>query len=174
MQKGFTIIVRCINNKQNETLTIQLINRYWTKRLPQSCMHWNQIHVSKRKRTNIIYRSYKKFDETMFYMLCLLPRSMSQEYLMKLMTHTGCEVPYFKKWSMSMLPLSKRQLRIITYHYMNGELRRVINVKRMLKRKFTKYNSNMNWDKYRKQRNIVTKLLKKSLQQYAQKMQRGC
>ena len=47
---------------------------------------------------------------------------------------------------------------------MNGELRRAINVKRMLKRKLTKCNSNMNWDKYRKQRNIVTKLLKKSLQ----------
>ena len=52
--------------------------------------------------------------------------------------------------------------------YMNGELRRAINVKRMLKRKFTKCNSNMNRDKYRK-RNIVTKLLKKSLQQYMQK-----
>ena len=52
---------------------------------------------------------------------------------------------------------------------MNGELRRDINVKRMLKRKFTKCNSNMNWDKYRKHRNIVTKLLKKSLQQYMHK-----
>ena len=52
---------------------------------------------------------------------------------------------------------------------MNGELRRAINVKRMLKRKFAKCNSNMNWDKYRKQRNIVTKLLKKSLQQYMHK-----
>ena len=48
---------------------------------------------------------------------------------------------------------------------MNGELRRAINVKRMLKRNFTKFNSNMDWDKYGKQRNIVTKLLKKSLQQ---------
>ena len=101
-------------------------------------------------------------------MLCLLPHSMSQKYLMKLMTHTGCVVPYFKKLSMSMPQLNRRQLRVITYH-MNVELRRAINVKRMLKRKFTKCNSNMNWDKYSKQRNIVTKLLKKSLQQYMHK-----
>ena len=52
---------------------------------------------------------------------------------------------------------------------MNGELRRGIHVKRMLKRKFSQCNSNMNWDKYRKQQNIVTKLLTKSLQQYMHK-----
>ena len=91
---------------------------------------------------------------------------MSQNYLMKLMTHTGCVVPYLKKLLMSI-----KQKRIKGNHipYMNGGLRRAINLKRMLKRKFTKCNSNMNWDKYRKQRNIVTKLLKKSLQQYMHK-----
>ena len=55
--------------------------------------------------------------------------------------------------------------KTIEGNHMNGELRRAINVKRMLKRKFTKCNGNLNWDQYRKQRNIVTKLLRKSLQQ---------
>ena len=81
------------------------------------------------------------FDEVddAYWMLCTL----LQEITIKQKTITGNHIPF-----------------------MNGELRRAINVKRMLKRKFTKCNSNMNWDKYRKQRNIVTKLLKKSLQQY--------
>ena len=75
-----------------------------------------KFHVSKRKRTNIFYRSYKNSKKLCFYMLCLLPRSMSQKYLMKLMTHTGCVVPYFNKLSMNMPPLNRRQLRVITYH----------------------------------------------------------
>ena len=66
-------------------------------------------------------------------------------------------------------PIKQKTIKGNHLPYMNGELRRAINVKRMLKRKFTKCNSNMNWDKYRKQRNIVTKLLKKSLQQYMHK-----
>ena len=72
-------------------------------------------------------------------------------------------------------PIKQKTIKGNHIPYMNGEIRRAIDVKRMLKRKFTKCNNNMNWDKYRKQRNIVTKLLKKSLQQYMHnKMQRGC
>ena len=52
---------------------------------------------------------------------------------------------------------------------MNGELRRAINVKHMLKRKFETCNSQTNGETYRKQRNLVTKLLKKSIQTYMQK-----
>ena len=53
-------------------------------------------------------------------------------------------------------PIKQKTIKGNHIPYMNGELRRAINVKRMLKRKFTKCNSNMNWVKYRKQRNIVT------------------
>ena len=53
-------------------------------------------------------------------------------------------------------PIKQKTIKGNHLPYMNGELRRAINVKRMLKRKFTKCNSNMNWDKYRKQRNILT------------------
>ncbi len=111
----------------------------------------------------------KNSKKQIFYMLCLLPRSMSQKYLMKLITHTGCVVPYFKKIVNEHAPIKQKTIKGNHIPYMNGELRRAINVKRMLKRKFTKCNSNMNCDKYRKQRNIVTKLLKKSLQQYMHK-----
>ena len=60
-------------------------------------------------------------------------------------------------------PIKHKTIKGNRIPYMNGELRR------MFKRKFNKCNNNMNWDKYRKQRNIVTKLLKTSLQQYMHK-----
>ena len=108
------------------------------------------------------YKWYNGLQQPCFYMLCLLPRSMSQKHLMKLMTHTGCVVQEIVN---EHAPIKQRTIKGNHIPYMNGELRRAINVKRMLKRKFTKCNSNMNWDKYRKQRNIVTTLVKKSLQQ---------
>ena len=128
-----------------------------------------KFHVSKRKRTKIFYRSYKKFDETMvLHALSVAPFHVSEIF-------DDVDDAY---WMCSTLlqeivnehaPIKQKTIKGNHLPYMNGELRRAINVKRMLKRKFTKCNSNMNWDKYRKQRNIVTKLLKKSLQQYMQK-----
>ena len=47
--------------------------------------------------------------------------------------------------------------------YMNGELRRAINVRNMLKRKYTRVKTAANWNSYRKQRNLVTRLHKNSL-----------
>ena len=49
---------------------------------------------------------------------------------------------------------------------MNGQLRKAINVKAMLRRKFNKCPSNSNWAIYKSQRNFVTRLKKKSLQVY--------
>ena len=49
---------------------------------------------------------------------------------------------------------------------MNGELIRAINVKNMLKRKFEKFRNTTNWSRYKQQRNIVTKLRKKSINVY--------
>ena len=47
---------------------------------------------------------------------------------------------------------------------MNGELRKAINVRNMLKRKFDKYKNTDNWIKYRNHRNLVTRL--KSMNNY--------
>ena len=56
---------------------------------------------------------------------------------------------------------------------MNGELRRDINVKHMLKRKLSRCNSSVNWENYRKQRKIVTQLRRKSMQMYMQNKYRN-
>ena len=46
--------------------------------------------------------------------------------------------------------------------YMNGELRKTINVRNMLKKKYDKYKTTENWKKYRNHRNLVTRLRKKA------------
>jgi len=43
---------------------------------------------------------------------------------------------------------------------MNDQLRKAINVKAAMKRKYLKISSQNNWEKYRKQRNLVNKLKK--------------
>ena len=63
-------------------------------------------------------------------------------------------------------PLKTKTVRGNRVPYMNGELRRAINVKNMLRRKYDRVNTKTNWNKYRYQRNIVTKLRKKSINVY--------
>ena len=49
---------------------------------------------------------------------------------------------------------------------MNSELRKARNVKAMLRRKYNRYPNSTNWEVYRKQRNLVTKLRKRSINKY--------
>jgi hypothetical protein len=46
---------------------------------------------------------------------------------------------------------------------MNRELRKAIYNKQMLRNKFEKYHTDKTWEEYRKQRNLVTKLKKRSV-----------
>ena len=66
-------------------------------------------------------------------------------------------------------PLKTGKVRGQRAPYMNGKLRRAINVKNMLKRKFDKVGNKENWNNYRLQRNIVTKLRKNSINVYLAK-----
>jgi S-adenosylmethionine synthetase len=49
---------------------------------------------------------------------------------------------------------------------MNQELSRAVYRKQMLYSQFTKCQSNKNWEKFRKQRNFVAKLKRKSMKTY--------
>ena len=49
---------------------------------------------------------------------------------------------------------------------MNGDLRRAVYKKHMLFNKYKKYKTPLNWDNYRKQHNLVTKIKKKSMRVY--------
>ena len=56
---------------------------------------------------------------------------------------------------------------------MNRELRKAIYKKQMLRSKFEKYKTNKTWEAYRKQRNLVTKLKRKSINTYFQERYTG-
>ena len=50
---------------------------------------------------------------------------------------------------------------------MNGELRRAVYKKHMLFNKYKKCRTSLNWNNYRKQRNLVTKTKKQSMRVYS-------
>jgi hypothetical protein len=63
-------------------------------------------------------------------------------------------------------PIKSKLVRNAQVPYMNGELRRAINYKNMLRRKYERNNNKVYWERYRKFRNHVTCLRKKSKSQY--------
>ena len=65
-------------------------------------------------------------------------------------------------------PIKKKLLKHRQAPYMNSNLRRAINVRNMLKRKFDVCNSKENWIKYKNQRNLVNKLRKQSIRNHVQ------
>jgi orotidine-5'-phosphate decarboxylase len=65
-------------------------------------------------------------------------------------------------------PIKYRYPRKNSVPYMNRELRKAIYKKQMLRSKFEKYKTNKTWEAYRKQRNLVTKLKRKSINTYFQ------
>ena len=65
-------------------------------------------------------------------------------------------------------PIKYRTIKGSQVPYMNGELRRAINIRKMLKRKYDRCKTTVNWINYKNLRNIVTKLRKKSTNNYVQ------
>ena len=66
-------------------------------------------------------------------------------------------------------PVKCRKIKHNSIPYMNSELRKCINVKNMLRRKFDKCNTQQNWALYRYYRNRVVNLRKQSIGRYIQK-----
>ena len=63
-------------------------------------------------------------------------------------------------------PIKERKTQTKKPSYMNGELRRAVYKKHMLFNKYKKCRTSLNWDNYRKQRNLVTKIKKQSMRVY--------
>lgn len=125
-----------------------------------------KLHVAKPNKNKIKYRSYKRFDPEIFeselsfapFHICNIFDDVDDSYWVceRLITSIIDEHA----------PVKTRTVRHKNVPYMNGELRKAINVRNMLKRKYYKQRNNVNWDRYRKYRNLVVKLRKKSLNQY--------
>ena len=63
-------------------------------------------------------------------------------------------------------PVKTRKIKYNHVPYMNSELRKAINVRNMLRRKHNQIKSDENWNKYKKYRNYVNSLRRKSFQYY--------
>lgn len=126
----------------------------------------SKIKVQTKQKRSIIYRSYKQFKK--------------EEYLRDIESapfHVGeiFDTVDDSYWLCSELlrqiidqhaPIKTRVVKVDQLPYMNSELRKAINVKNMLRRKWDKCKTQLNWDKYRKQRNLVTRKRKQSVQKY--------
>ena len=55
-------------------------------------------------------------------------------------------------------PLKTGRRRYNHAPFMHGELRKAVNAKGMLKRRYNKNRNSTNWENYRRQRNLVAKL----------------
>ena len=125
-----------------------------------------KFHLPKHKETTISYRSYKSFDRSNYlHDLSVAPFHVAEIF-------DDIDDSYWF-WNTMMrditnvyAPVKTRTLKGNRVPYMNGELRRYINVKHMLKRKHSRCNSSVNWENYRKQCNIVTQLRRKSVKMY--------
>ena len=125
-----------------------------------------KLHVPRSSSTKFQYRSMKHFDEKQFLKdVSYIPFQVCNIF----------DDPNDSYWL-----FSKMYSNIIDIHapvkttrkhpkhapFMNCELRKARNAKAMLRRKYEKYPSASSWERYRKQRNFVTKLRKKSIRQY--------
>ena len=64
------------------------------------------------------------------------------------------------------IPVKQKHKRKNTAPFRNSELRKAINFKKSLWRKFLKVNNERNWKKYIKQSNLVTKLKREPIKLY--------
>ena len=125
-----------------------------------------KIHLPALKPITFKYRTYKNFSNEKFLKdLSLIPYHVTEIF-------DDIQDTYWLWHELTMevvnehAPIKIRKVKGHTAPYMNGELRRAINVKNMLKRKFERICSKENWERYRSQRNLVTKLRKKSINVY--------
>ncbi len=125
------------------------------------------IWCASRHKKQIHYRSYKNFEDDKFTIIAwsYVPFHVSEVF-------DDIDDSY---WFFNCLltdvisehaPVKTKILKRSQVPYMNSKLRKGINVKNMLWRKYKKHRSQFHWEKYRVQRNYVTKLRKQSMNSY--------
>ncbi len=125
-----------------------------------------KMNVSQKKKQKISYRSYKNFNETDYQQdLANVPFHVSQVFDSVDDSYWFCQELMLEIMN-EHAPLKTRVIKHNQVPYMNSKLRKAINVKHMLSRKWKKCQTKSNWEAFRKQRNLVTTLRKTSLLQY--------
>ena len=122
-----------------------------------------------RKQRIVTYRSYRNFNEKEYLKdLSYIPFQIIEVF-------NDIEDAYwmYEKLLKNVIdthaPIKFRYIRHNMVPYMNGILRKAINVRKMLWRKYLKCKTNTNWENYRQQRNMVVSLTRQSKAVYINK-----
>ena len=125
-----------------------------------------KLCIARNAQKEIVYRSYKHFDKSNFL------KELTEAPLHVSLVFDDCDDQLWfhnalvKQIFDENAPIKKRKIKARQLPYMNGDLRRAINVKGMLRRKAYKFNSDMAWKLVKVQRNKVTRLKRVSMRKY--------
>ena len=125
-----------------------------------------KLHIPKRVPKTMFYRSYKHFNETKYQQDLMYAPFHVAEIFDNIDDVYWFQENLLKSIINENVPLKKRIVRNSQLPYMNSRLRREINYKNMLRRKFLRCKTTNNWERYRVHRNYVVKLRKLSMQNY--------
>ena len=121
------------------------------------------------RQHKISYRSYKNFDAESFNS-AITKLSIIPSNNVKTSEDINAVYEKYEKDFINILdihaPIKSRQPRKQPLPCMNRELRKAVYRKHMLYTQYTKNRNSKTWEKYRRQRNMVTKLKKKSVKTY--------
>ena len=125
-----------------------------------------KLHVPPQQKKRVHYRSYKKFNEEKF----CNDLASAPFYVSEIFDDMDDSYWFFSSLLSDIItehaPVKTKILKRTQVPYMNSNLRKTINVKNMLWRKYKKNVSTENWNRYRAHRNYVTKLRKQSMSTY--------
>ena len=134
-----------------------------------------KLHFTKESPKTKYYRDYRKFDIDYFSselsrqlnsVFCSIKENVDYEELN--------DFSRFHRVSLNLLniqaPLKKKILRGNKSPFMTKTLRKAIMIRSKLKNRFHKTRSDKNWLLYKTQRNLYTKLLRKTKKDYFSKL----
>jgi hypothetical protein len=125
-----------------------------------------KVHLARNGKRHIKYRTMKNFNNDQY-----------NSDLSKVPFHV-CQIfddPDDIMWCYNMMlcdvidehaPVKQKTLKKPQLPYMNGPLRKAINVKAMLRRKYDRFKDRKSWLKYKAQRNHVNSLKRQSVTKY--------
>lgn len=128
-----------------------------------------KMHVQRRELRTITYRSFKRFNQDAYLNdLKNAPFHVSNIFNDvddKLWYHNALLRQVIDEHAPLKVKRTKGQMSL----YMHDELRKAINVKSMLRRKYEKFPNGFNWSKFKTQRNKVNKMKRIALKTYFDK-----
>ena len=128
-----------------------------------------RMYAPETKLRKITYRSYKNFSDKDF----TNELNAAPFHVANIFDNVDDMLWYHNTLLTDIInahaPLKQKAIKGNQIPYMNSELRKAINAKNMLRRKFNKSKCNVNWEIFRQQRNKVTSLKRRALHEYFSK-----